>query len=252
MGIISKLGEVKNPVAKKLVQVIHSKRSNLCLSLDVTRSKEFLALADALGPQICVLKTHIDTMEDFSDDVVSDLLKLAHEHNFLIFEDRKFADIGNTVKLQYEKGIYHISDWADITNAHIIPGEGVIEGLKEVGLPKGRGLLLLAEMSSKGSLATGKYTKTAYKWAAAHDEFVIGFVGKGSADVPKGMLVFTPGVNLEATGDALGQQYQTPREAMQSGTDVIIVGRGIYKADDPVKAAEQYRHAAWEEYSEEE
>ncbi|KAI9104546.1 Orotidine 5'-phosphate decarboxylase domain-containing protein [Phlyctochytrium arcticum] len=245
-----------NTTARALLHLMDTKQTNLSIAADVTTKAELLRLADLLGPYICVFKTHIDIIDDFDQDLVEQLKELGRKHNFLIFEDRKFADIGNTVKFQYSSGVYKIASWSDITNAHPIPGEGIIKGLKEVGLPLNRALLLLAEMSSAGSLATGSYSEEAVRMAHKNRDFVVGFIGQrrlevaGASDVSNtDFLYLTPGVSMAQPGDSLGQQYRSPEQViLESECDVIIVGRGIYTAPDPVAEAKRYREAGWNAY----
>jgi uridine monophosphate synthetase len=224
------------------------KKTNLCLAADVTEAKKLLEIADQLGPEICVFKTHIDIIENFTDELVIELQRLSEKHNFLFFEDRKFADIGNTVALQYEGGVYHIADWAHITNSHTVAGPGSIEGLKSVGLRKGRGLLVLAEMTPQGNLAKGDYTTASIQMARDHADFVIGFITTRKLVDEPNFINFTPGVKLEGGTDKFGQIYQTPASAIAGGSDIIIVGRGIYEAADPIAEAKKYREAGWSAY----
>lgn len=249
MAYEARANVTKHPLTKQLFQIMSSKSTNLAVSVDLTKCSDILALVDKIGPHICLVKTHVDIIEDFSQEFVASLGKLAEKHRFLIFEDRKFADIGNTVKHQYSQGIYHISDWAHIVNAHPVPGEGVISGLKEIGEPKERGCLLIAEMSSQGNLATGDYTKTAVDMATKNKDFVIGFISLHSLVDDPELIHMTPGVKLSSGGDNLGQQYLTPDEVVgKRGSDVIIVGRGIYHAEDPIKAAIEYKDAGFKAY----
>ncbi len=234
-----------NPTARKLLRLMDEKKTNLCVSADVTTKQAFLELVDQIGPKICLLKTHIDIIKDFDQDLLTKMQELATKHQFMIFEDRKFADIGNTVKYQYENKIV---DFADIINAHMLPGPGIIEGLKTVGMPKGRGLLLLAQMSSKDNLLTDEYTKKTVEYSKMNADFVIGFIAQSKLENDPRFLYLTPGVKKEASSDNLGQQYNTPESMIQKGTDIIIVGRGIYEAENPKEEAAYYRKLAWDAY----
>lgn len=48
-----------NPAAKYLLETIERKRSNLCVSVDVTSSKDFLSIIDAVGPYVSLIKASI-------------------------------------------------------------------------------------------------------------------------------------------------------------------------------------------------
>lgn len=244
------------PLAQRLFALMDSKKSNLCASVDVRTTAELLKLVDTLGPYICLLKTHIDIVDDFSfDGTIKPLLELAQKHRFLLFEDRKFADIGNTVKAQYAGGAFKIAQWADITNAHGVTGAGIVRGLKEAAqetTDEARGLLMLAELSSKGSLAHGKYTEETVDIAKTDKDFCIGFIAQrdmGGRDEGFDWIIMTPGVGLDDKGDSLGQQYRTVDEVVSTGSDVIIVGRGLFgQGRDPAVEGERYRAAGWTAY----
>lgn len=241
----------RNEVSRALLKIMTMKKTNLCLAADLTKADEILNLVGSVGPYICLLKTHIDIVEDFSDGFVKSLQALAQKNNFLIMEDRKFADIGNTVSLQYSKGLYRISNWADLVTAHSLPGDGILRGLKAaVSDSRARGVFLLAEMSSDGNLITSDYKEKTMKMIESNFDFVAGVVAQ-SADLVQdpGLLQLTPGVKLEEGSDDLGQTYNTPEYVMkEKGADIAVVGRGIIGSKNPSEMAKTYRDRLWEAY----
>jgi uridine monophosphate synthetase len=244
-----RVSHCKALIAKDLLQLMDEKKTNLSFSADVTTAQELIRFADLLGPEICVLKTHIDIIQDFTPSLTATLSSLAKKHHFLIFEDRKFADIGNTVKQQYQGGIYHIAAWADLINAHSLSGPGIIQGLQSATQNPHRGLLLLAEMSSAGHLMDASYQARTLKMAEQFPEFVIGFISQHALSTNPSWIYLSPGIHLGRSEDQLAQQYTSPEKAIaEQGSDIIIVGRGILTAKDPLQEAKHYRQAGWDAY----
>ncbi|CAC9891265.1 unnamed protein product [Aureobasidium pullulans] len=327
-----------SPVASYLLRLIAAKQTNLCVSADVSTTRELLQLAEEVGDSICMLKTHADIINDFGPRTIEGLKEIAAKKHFLVFEDRKFGDIGSTVQKQFTAGPLQIVRWANIINAHIFPGPAIITALSQAAhdavsslntavttsisaspvpsymddsdevdspalshhedsddldrlssdddsnqlstysdptgrkpsvvsrrlgwsrivcfgpprrAPLLRSLLILAEMSSAGNLMTGSYTEQCVVEARKNPEFVMGFIAQRTLNEQPGdnFITMTPGVQIGATGDGLGQQYNTPEKVIgEAGTDIIIVGRGVYGAQDKRAKAEEYRVRAWKAY----
>ncbi|XP_014220377.1 uridine 5'-monophosphate synthase [Trichogramma pretiosum] len=239
----------KNQSAIKLFKLMEQKQTTLCLAADFVKSQEILDIAQLAGPHIAVLKVHIDIVEDYNKDLIQNLKNLAKTHNFMIMEDRKFADIGQVVSQQFRNGIYSIAEWADLITVHPVPGKGIIQGIGK-GLDEcseDKGIFIVAEMSSAGALTTGEYVEKAVK-EVADSEMVTGFVCQTNIFKDPGLIQLTPGVKLVESADDLGQQYNTPNAVVDKGADLIVVGRGITQAKDQLSAVIEYKKVLWEAY----
>lgn len=107
------------------------------------------------------------------------------------------------------------------------------------------------------------------KCAEKYSDFVIGFISQSRLTSTDKFFHCTPGklmyknqkskqnrniylgVHLKNVGDQLGQQYVTPRQAVdERGADILIVGRAILDSTNRVKTAEEYQQESYKAYEE--
>lgn len=257
MSYKDRIPYAKNSVSAHLLKIMCEKRTNLCLSADLTDGTDLLNMADELGPHICLLKIHCDIIDDFHINLARVLRTVATKYGFLLFEDRKFADIGQTVAGQYSGGPYKISSWASVVTAHSMMGTGLLDAIAQSKGLEERGVFLLAEGSSAGSLTNDQYRTDTVKMAAQFPELITGMVCQSAQFRSEpGLLQLTPGVRLppddiDACGesDKLGQQYNTPAHViLERGADIAVVGRGIIQSPEPVEAVKLYKKLLWDAY----
>lgn len=83
-----RIGYSKSAAAIRLFTLMADKKTNLCVAADVTDINELLKLANEVGPYICILKVHMDIVENYSEKERDELKNIAIRHNFIVMEDR--------------------------------------------------------------------------------------------------------------------------------------------------------------------
>lgn len=222
---------------------------DVIIALDFPNAQETYAFLDKFTGQKPFVKIGMELFYAEGPEIVKKIKARGHK----IFLDLKLHDIPNTVK----GGMQSLRDLGvDMTNVHAAGGirmmQAAVEGLtREDGT---RPLLIAVTQLTSTSQETMtnellidhpiedvvvQYAENAK--AAGLDGVVCSPLeaGKIHAEVGAGFLTVTPGIRF--AGDAKGDQSRvtTPEKAREIGSDYIVVGRSITKAEDPVAAYER-------------
>jgi uridine monophosphate synthetase len=233
LDILKKHGLIEFNLMDKLNEIIRMKQSRLILAADVHTYRELIKLVEYVSTKICMVKVHSDLIENYD---AFDFYRKSIEQNFLIMDDRKFADIGSIVKEQYNK----IFKYCHIVTCHGVMGPSSILGIQAVlhehDMINKRAVFLVASVSTDDNLIDANYSNNIVRLALQYNNVVKGLISQKR--LHGSLLHATPGINLSSIGDNLGQTYQNNLD-----TDFIIVGRGIYEANysELDSTAEKYR-----------
>ena len=231
----------KNTLADRLYRISLDKKSNLVVACDLDTCDEIIALVEKIHPYIVGVKLHVDTLQDFSHSFVDKLTQYASQYNFIVIEDRKFADIG-AIAIKQLGGLYQIGKWADAVTVHTITGKDQMKAIQDAY--PALHLIPVVELSCRDNLISNSYVNHSVD-IAFEVENVVGIVCQERAFRacrPCEILTFSPGINLTEKGDDKGQQY---RNSGLMG-HYWIVGRGVYKnKGDEESSAKTYRDAGW-------
>ena len=212
------------------------------VALDYPSQDEALAFVDRIEPGSCRLKVGKEMFTFFGPDFVRKL----HDRGHSVFLDLKFHDIPNTcsraVAAAADLGVWMV-------NVHASGGERMMTASREILEPFGKdrplliGVTVLTSMEASDLQGIGitaepkehvlnlaRLTKNSGLdgvVCSAHESTML------KTELGSEFKLVTPGIR--PAGSAAGDQRRvmTPVEAVQAGSDYLVIGRPITKAADP-------------------
>lgn len=203
----------------------YKKQSNIFVALDKPYTlDELLNLVETIGDDVFGFKVHNEILGLTYAENYSFYLA-CKEKNIMVWEDRKFNDIGNTIQKQL-KYYETIRDFVSV-----VPTSGM-ESI--INLDTSLKLLVLCEMSSSSNLFTPVVKNGILDIVFTNPNIFAGIICQDLELISfckyqyMNLLTIMPGINLTSTGDKRGQKYRDPRIfTKEQVPDLYVVGRGI-------------------------
>ena len=225
---------------------------NIIIALDFATGDKALQFLDLLDPNLCRVKIGKELFTASGPQLVRKII----DRGFDVFLDLKFHDIPNTVarasKVAADLGIW-------MFNIHASGGRTMMEAARESidSLGNQRPLLIgvtvLTSFLKKDLEQTGihsypedQVSKLAF---LARDSGLDGVVCSAAetkllrSQIDDKFCLVTPGIRRPE--DAIGDQKRVvgPAEAIQNGSNYLVVGRPITSADSPNGALIEFNDA---------
>ena len=227
-------------------------KDKLIIALDVSSAGHALDIVDRLGDYAGVFKVGFELFVSAGPSIVEQIQGKGKK----VFLDLKFHDIPNTVSkaavAAARLGVYmfnlHASGGLEMMTRC---GEAVDEACakEKLAKPKIIGVTVLTSLENgtlKNELCIQHGVRAHVKHLAvlalqAGLDGVVASpqeIGMIKQNCGKDFLVVTPGIRPSWVPPDDQKRTATPRDALRGGADYIVMGRGIVKQADPIKALE--------------
>ena len=224
-----------------LVDLDNDVRRRLALVLDSDDLVVARRLAQTLRPWFGVVKVGLELYAAAGPDAIETMAELGYE----VFADLKLHDIPTTVNraarvlgsLGATYVTMHAHGGVDMLRAGV---EGFAQGAERAGHPEPCALAVTILTSDAGAPSHILPKRVAYAIEAGCGGLVCAVEDVREARLlgPR-LTIVTPGIRPAGSPTHDQARAATPQEAFDAGSDLLVIGRAVTQAADPVVAASE-------------
>ena len=218
--------------------------SKIIVALDYEKEAEALALVDQIDPSLCRLKVGKEMFTTLGMNFVKQL----HQRNFDVFLDLKYHDIPNTVA-RAVRSAADLGVW--MVDLHASGGLRMMEEAKRILEPYGKDAPLLIAVTVLTSMEDLDLLQIGINASLREQVLRLAHLTQragldGVVCSPQEVEILrnacgedfklvTPGIRPIGADFGDQRRVMTPTAAIRAGSDYLVIGRPITKADNPAE-----------------